>query len=370
MKEIAIVHFQPLERYPPVMNIINTLANYKDKSKTEVYTTLNPDGNWFKKEGIKINRITQNNKSSIKRYWCYFVFNLLTTIKLFIQKPSIILGIETLSFFPIYIYKVFNKNAYIVLHHHEYYPLDFISKSSAYYKFLHKVEKKLYKLVDCVSLTNDDRLGFFLDDYKFIDKNKLIISENFPPYDWVDIAKQNKKPVPDDIIRIVHVGSLGGQTMYVKEIVDWVIAQNGKYQLDFYTENIETDVKEYLIKLNFNYIRLMGSIKYFELPKMLVNYDIGLTIYKKCFVNTTYLVPNKVLEYLACGLYVWYSSDLISTSKFVKKNKLNGCVEIDFRNNNIVVPEVFKKSFNLNENYYNLFKSLNVLEQKIINQII
>jgi hypothetical protein len=34
MKEIAIVHFQPLERYPPVMNIINTLANYKDKSKT------------------------------------------------------------------------------------------------------------------------------------------------------------------------------------------------------------------------------------------------------------------------------------------------------------------------------------------------
>ena len=47
----------------------------------------------------------------------------------------------------------------------------------------------------------------------------------------------------------------------------------------------------------------------------MADYHIGLTLYNGHIPNFVYNVPNKVFEYLACGLDVWYSKDLISTQK-------------------------------------------------------
>jgi hypothetical protein len=38
-------------------------------------------------------------------------------------------------------------------------------------------------------------------------------------------------------------------------------------------------------------------------------------LYKGHIPNYIYNVPNKVYEYLACGLQVWYSKDLLTTEK-------------------------------------------------------
>lgn len=59
----------------------------------------------------------------------------------------------------------------------------------------------------------------------------------------------------------------------------------------------------------------MNPIDYYELPKELIKYDIGLVLYKGHIPNYIYNVPNKVYEYLACGLQVWYSKDLLTTDK-------------------------------------------------------
>jgi hypothetical protein len=71
-----------------------------------------------------------------------------------------------------------------------------------------------------------------------------------------------------------------------------------------------------------------GPIDYYELPKELVKYDIGLVLYKGHIPNYVYNVPNKVYEYLACGLRVLTSNQLTSTVK-LKHNKIKA---VDFNN--------------------------------------
>jgi hypothetical protein len=47
--------------------------------------------------------------------------------------------------------------------------------------------------------------------------------------------------------------------------------------------------------------------------------------------NYIYNIPNKVFEYLVCGLEVWYSNDLITTAKFQEDNKIENLKAVSFK---------------------------------------
>ena len=57
---------------------------------------------------------------------------------------------------------------------------------------------------------------------------------------------------------------------------------------------------------------------------------MGLTLYKGHIPNYVYNVPNKVMEYLVCGLPVAYSKELISTQKFITEYQIVNCLELNF----------------------------------------
>jgi hypothetical protein len=95
--------------------------------------------------------------------------------------------------------------------------------------------------------------------------------------------------------------------------------------------------------IDSKYINLFESINYFKLPEVLIKYDVGLTIYKGFIPNYIYNVPNKVFEYLACGLKVWYSKDLLTTDRL---NDNSNQIE-----NDTFLPPSFLKILNCN-NYY------------------
>ena len=194
---------------------------------------------------------------------------------------------------------------------------------------------------------------------------KTFVAPNLPPSNWYEYAKLNKQINTSEVIKLVHVGAIGLGSMYVKEIIDWVVSQNGKYIIDFYTSNISEDAKEIFENEKNEYVKLLNPIKYYDLPKTLINYDIGVTLYNGYIPNYTFNVPNKVFEYLACGLNVWYSKDLVSTFKFVKQRSLNGCHKVDFLNLNIQ-QVAYSNSFN--ENIF-FEKTTNELKNKVLNII-
>jgi hypothetical protein len=364
LRKIAIIHFQPLEKYPPVMNFINSIAVEEDLSCV-VHSTDNKGGNWFDAKKINIKRVTKQYQNPLLRYWCYIKFNVSAFCRLVFKQPAIVIAFETYSVLPVFLYKFFFKKKMILVHYHEYTSLIEIKTGSLYTKFLNKIEKKMYAMCNYISHTNKERKNFFLNDYPFVDANKMFISPNFPPSNWYEFAKLHKKKNETGVIKLVHVGAISLDTMYTKKIVDWVLSQNGKYSIDFYSNNITTDAKLFLKATDNNYVKLYSEINYYQLPSTLINYDIGLTLYNGHIPNYIYNIPNKVLEYLACGLQVCYSSELISTQNFINDFSIKGCYKLNF-NNSIEAQINFESiKFNYNSSYYNLLKNPSPLLLKI-----
>jgi hypothetical protein len=333
MKKIALLHFQPLEKYPPVMNMINLLGEI-DELKCVVITTANSNSWYTSSELNEILRTGKVSNKSVGRYWGYLKYNLMSLLKLIQLKPKAILGYETYSIWPIYVYQKWNKSVRVHLHYHEYVSPEELKMNSLYYKYLHRLEKKLLQNITSVSQTNSDRMELFLQDYPIVDIKKTTIWPNYPPLSWQGLSqvKTNRKSV--EVVKFVHLGAVGMETMYIEEMVNWVIAQKGKYSLDFITDNIDEKAKSFLEAQTTEMISVRAGVNYFDLPEVLVNYDMGLTLYKGHIPNYVYNVPNKVMEYLVCGLPVAYSKELISTRKFIEKYQIVNCLELNFNDLN------------------------------------
>ena len=312
--QIVILHFQALEKYPPILNFIRDLER-EEVEKVSVLSTRNAN-NWFK-SSISIFRWGTIGSSKWIRYATYIIYNLFALCYLLIKRPSKVMYYETLSCWPVYCYKKIRSNTKVFIHFHEYTSEEEKNRSSVYYKNLLAKEVYLLQQAVWISHTNEDRMRLFRKDYPFLQSAQCHIFPNYPPADWSDRAQQIREHRNNsDIIKLVYVGALGMHTTYIKELAEWIQEQHGKYSLDIYTDNIERVVKEFLQNLNCSYIHLKAAIPYFYLPEVLAQYDIGVVLYKGHIPNYVYNVPNKVMEYLLCGLHVWFPKDLKTTADF------------------------------------------------------
>ena len=345
---IVLLHSQPLEKYPPILNLIRELEREGIKEVSVLST--NTANNWFK-SSISIFRWGNLGSSKCSRYTTYIIFNLFALCYLLIKRPSKVVYYETLSCWPVYCYKKIRSNTKVFIHFHEYTSKEEKNRSSAYYKNLLAKEVYLLQQANWVSHTNEDRMRMFEKDYPFLQAAQCHIFPNYPPADWSVRAQQIRaNQAASDIIKLVYVGALGLQTTYIKELVEWIQEQRGKYSLDIYTDNIEQEVTEFLQDINSSFIQLKAAIPYFDLPEVLAQYDIGMVLYKGVSLNHIYSVPNKVIDYLACGLQVICTIELKSCFEFKKKNSLDVLYMIDFKNINTIAT-IESNCIALNYNY-------------------
>lgn len=54
---------------------------------------------------------------------------------------------------------------------------------------------------------------------------------------------------------------------------------------------------------------LDSGINYSDLPGVIRAYDVGVILYNGHIANYVFNAPNKLFEYLACGLDVWSPSN-------------------------------------------------------------
>ena len=117
--------------------------------------------------------------------------------------------------------------------------------------------------------------------------------------------------------------------MYTKEFADWVIQQQGNVTWDIYSYDAK-NVKQFFTELNCDFIRLKGGINYEELPAILAQYDVGIILYTGHIANYMYNAPNKLFEYLACGLDVWFPSIMKGSLPYVTRQTYPKVLALDF----------------------------------------
>ena len=354
MRKIALIHFLPLEYYPPVTNMINYLTDEIDSDiKLSVFSTHNTKNrNVFYNKKVKIYRTSQSNENEHRliRFFKYLNFQLSVIFKLLFFRPDKVLYYESLSSFPVYIYLRFIKpSAKLYIHYHEYTsPKQYATQSMAVERFFHKLEQKhLYKKALWISHTNIDRLSFFQKDNPNINNKILQELPNYPPKSWAD-SENHKKPLPfKQPLKCVYIGSLSLNNTYLREFTDWIINQKGKVTFDIFAYNLHSDTKQFLLDLHSSFINFdEKGVEYDNIPAILKNYHVGVIFYKAYSVNVINCVSNKFYEYYACGLDIWFSNVMKTTLKYTAQNESPAVIPVDFTN-----IQSFKwKSFEFNKN--------------------
>ncbi len=366
MNKICLIHFQAIEKYPPVINFLRFLGKNKIVNVI-VYTT-----NYHYKlvdlpSNIQVIRIGKINKNSkpLLRYFEYFKFYLFVTISLAIKKIDKILYYETLSSLPVLLIKKIKK-VEIFVHYHEYLSPSDYEKGMVLNKLFHKIEKKNYNSFCWISQTNRSRLNLFIKDNPEIINTQLFnIVNNYPPRSWSNNITEIKKL--NQPIKFVYLGALSLETMYTIEFASWIESLNGNAIWDIYSNNFTSTSYDYIVKLNSPFINFKKEIKYDIIPDVLKKYDIGLVFYKGYDDNNIYSEANKIFEYYVNGVDTWISDKLIGSKHLCNNNIYPKISFVNFEKINEINFDTFtsrenlkfnKKTFIMEEEFDKLVKKI------------
>lgn len=332
MNKLFVIHYYPLDYFPPVMNLIETLEDKIDiiVSSTKKSNSLSE----FEGHQVTIYRKIKENKAdnSIEILTKYFLFSILTLWQLIRKKPNIVLYYESISAFPAYLYKCFfNHKVKLCIHYHEYMPpAEYDRPGMRLSKFNLKLEKSwLFHNATWISQTNEYRKILFLKDYPHIPETVCHLLPNYPPQKWLCKHKAHE----GNVVKCVYVGSLSLKDTFVLDFCRWIDQQCGKVQFDIYSFNFHKDTLEAVESLHSPYIRFhKEGIRYAEIPRLLDHYDVGVLLYKVQTLNVKYCETNKFYEYLIAGLDVWYPKEMTLLHEMDKSVFTPNIVEMDITN--------------------------------------
>ena len=336
LKRVYILHLLPLEYYPPITNLLNILS--KDKLvKTAVFSTKNNKYRpRFQTKNIQISRTNYPGyqKNIILKFWSFFTYVFLPLWQIIVFKPHVLMYYEPHSALPAYIYKrFFNPRVKLFIHHHEYYaPEEFQGPAMRSVRFFHKLETTfLYKKAAWISQTNSYRLDFFSKDYPYVPKSTLFSLANYPPLSWAkSLKKRSKIKGP---IKLLYIGALSFENTYIREIVTFVRNNPNSIKLDIFSYNMHNDVLSWLQSESIENISLNAfGIPYDQIPKIASSYDIGLVLYKGHNINYQYNAPNKLFEYLVCGLDVWVPKELLGCKAYLNSQTRPFVLDVNYNN--------------------------------------
>ena len=331
MKKIGIIHYLPLEFYPPVTNLIHLIKGHKDL-EIKVWSCVNHKNRplYPSDDTIRISRAVFPKSSDIRvvRFFKYLLFNINCFIGLIRFNPNKICYFDSYSAWPVYWYcKLFGKNKELFIHFHEYFSPEWYKNGMTLVNYYHKLERSfLFDKASWISQTNDQRINLFVADQNGRFAKKMRAMPNYPPENW---KKKLDKRTSSDQLRTIYIGSLSLKNMYLEAYCNWVISQKGNVLLDIYAYNLDDKTIQYLRGLNSDDIVFKEKgVLYEDIPKLLSQYDVGVILYKAYSENFKFNAPNKLFEYLTCNLQVWYSTELRGIALY----KSSQVIPINFEN--------------------------------------
>jgi hypothetical protein len=333
MPKLAIIHFNPIEQYPPVLNWLNFLADSEVPGLEVLVFTMRPAGRrplFIPRAGnIRIIRPAAQRGGKPAAYARYLWYYIVTTLRLTGWRPDSVLYYETLSGLPAIIYKRYiRKRSALCIHYHEYTSETEYREGMVLSRWIHRYEKKAYRLARWISQTNEDRAALFRKDMAGDDCLPVRVLPNYPPAVWETARK--KEPGMASPIRIVYVGALSMETMFTREMADWVACRPGEVIWDIYSDNITQEAREFLESFGGKGIRFCEAVDYFSLPEVLAGYDVGIILYKGHIPNYVYNAPNKLFEYLACGLDVWFPDVMLGCLPYIRQDAWPKVLAVEF----------------------------------------
>ena len=346
---IACIHVLPVEYYPPAMTMLEVLARHADWD-VSVWTTANSRGQVpWNPAGLSVERIRQASPSAFLpiRASGYLNWHLRTARAIAKWKPDVVISVEPHSALAAWTYyRVFNGRAPLFIHHHEYYaPEDFDAPGMRLLRATRGLERdNLFTRAVWISQTNERRLELLRQTNPAVSKEVSRVFPNYPPRSWVERAAQARRGTTDSRTHFLYLGSASLEDTFIGEAAAWAARHPEMCTLTIVGNNIAGSAWSYVESLKASNISIdRAGWEYDEIPERLADFDAGLVLYKGNTQNFVYNVPNKIFEYLAGGLAVWYPQEMIATAEFHRAHPALRMREMDFRQLPSAIPQVHRQ---------------------------
>lgn len=345
-RRLAVVHWLPIEQFPPVQNFLNFFAEQEGLRVLCCSTRRIGEQHEFHNPKVSILRTKFPSQELGKfiRIVCFLYFPLITLLKLLFFQPNVIFYLEPHSAPVVFIYSLIFPRCQIIAHYHEYREPKHLKVRGNYLAWLgNQLEKlRLFNKASWISHTNQDRIRLFLLDYPNINAHKVHAIPNIPPRTWLTEKEKVLKPA-DSKLKLVYIGAISLHDTYLEQLLSWFQKnQDHNVSLDLYINNTDPATKKFLAEQDQDGLTIhLGGVPYAKLPSILPKYDIGLVLYRCNTINYIYNAPNKLFEYLSCGLNVLYPKQMLGVLPYARTGCVPWVIGIDFEFlSDLTVPEL------------------------------
>jgi hypothetical protein len=334
---IAYLHVLPLEYYPPARNAL-TLMGRRPGWQVRAWSSRNRRGlPAWEQSGVQVTRPADAAPRSMLplRVAGYVAWHLRAAAGIAAWRPDALISVEPHSALAAWMYyHIYRGRAPLFIHHHEYYAQqDLLRPGMRLLRSTGKLERgDLFARAVWVSETNEERMRLLREWNPRITADAARILPNYPLEEWIGKAAALQARAPSGKIRLVYVGSASFEDTFIREAVTWVASHPDSASLHVSGNNIQKEVWDWLHALGSPNITFDSSgCDYSELPDLLTQFDVGLVLYKGNTLNFVHNVPNKAIEYLACGLDVWYPPEMQGMRRFHERFPGERLLQVDFR---------------------------------------
>lgn len=335
-QRLAVIHWFPVEQYPPALNLLTYFADLPEWEVLAFSTCNERDSGRYAHPALTLNRghFPGRQLSRLVRAWRFLVFPALVFFRLLRFRPQVLLYIEPHSSLPAVLYCLISRLCQLFIHNHEYHePQEFLQPGMRLVRWYHALEQiSLFQRAVWISQTNADRVRMFCDDHPHVKRSKLHVLPNLPPASWPTTTELTWNVHSQDTLKLLYVGSVSLHDTFIGELVEWLRRQpDGQVSLDVYSTNCDAAAEDFLNRSAGPNLRFHAQgIPYEKLPDVLPQYHVGLILYRGNTRNYIYNESNKLFEYLACGLDVWFPRQMLGIKPHARSDVAPRVIEMDF----------------------------------------
>lgn len=337
MHRLSVIHWFPLEQYPPATNLLDYFAANTDWS-IDAFTCANDRGlRPYDNDRVRLHRrpFPSRTLGRIRRWIAYLGFPLVVFVQLLRRRPNILLYIEPHSALPAFLYCLLARRCRLFIHYHEYRDRqEYYQSGMRLVRFYHWIERRfLYRRAEWISQTNEDRNRMFREDLPDVDEGKIRLLPNYPPRAWAEGRRATWKCCKGEPLRLVYVGAVSLRDTFIGPLVDWLTGEESpaNITLDIFSYNNDAPTYEFLQQAAGEKIRFHPrGVSYDEIPALLVDYHVGLILYRANTRNYVFNASNKLFEYLAIGLDVWYPPPMLGVKPYANDASWPRVLETDY----------------------------------------
>lgn len=182
----------------------------------------------------------------------------------------------------------------------------------------------IFRKADVITHAEEQRLLYCKAHYATRARHLLL--ENLPEAAG---PMEKPRPVPAPPLRVVYVGALLPERCCEEVIRAFAAIPAGTATCDFIgfgAPDYEARLAAIMSESGAKHVRILPAVPHNRMRSTLHGYDVGLAFYENQNLNQYYCAPNKIYDYIACGLPT-ISNSYPGLVSVLEGNRVGVCVD-------------------------------------------